>query len=153
MDAKMVSPFLEAFFSVLPAVGMSDVRRGSIALKEKLLATRDITALVGLSGDIRGNVAYCMGDDTARGVASVMMMGMPVDRFDEMAQSAISELANMLTSGASTAFSGQGLFVNISPPTLITGQNVKVMVSQVRTLSIEIITEAGLIEINVGLEV
>lgn len=67
-----------------------------------------------------------------------------------MAQSAIAEMANMITSKASTVLSGTGLNVSISPPTLITGENVTVMVSQVKTICIEIITEAGTIEVNVG---
>ena len=34
-----------------------------------------------------------------------MMMGMPVDDFNEMAQSAISELVNMLTANVATNYS------------------------------------------------
>ena len=153
MDVKMISPFLSALFEVLPALGLTDLKRGNIVMKDKLMATMEVTTLVGLSDDLRGNVIYCMSEDTAKNTASIMMMGMPVEEFDEMAQSAISEMANMVTANASTAFSSQGINVSISPPTLITGENVTVMVSQVRTLAIEVLTGAGIIEINVGLEV
>ncbi|MNP44265.1 CheY-P phosphatase CheX [compost metagenome] len=50
-----------------------------------------------------------------------MMMGMPVNNFDELAQSAISELTNMLTANAATNLSSQNISINISTPTLIDG--------------------------------
>ena len=152
LNVKILTPFLDAFFDVLPMVGFTDIRRGRIFIKEKLMATLDITTLVGLSGNVHGNVMYCMSEDTAKQVASVMMMGMKVEQLDEMSLSAVSELANMLTSGASTLLSNINLFMDISPPTLVTGKNITVMVSQVKTFAAEVITEAGIIEMNVGLE-
>jgi len=153
VDVKLIAPFIDALFEVLPALGFTDVKRGKLSIRENLAATTDVTTLVGLSDDVRGNVIYCMSEDTAKNIASVMMMGMPVEQFDEIAQSAISELANMVTANASTKYSSQGLFVNVCPPSLITGENVTVMVSQVKTLSVEVLTEAGTVEVNVGLEV
>ncbi|MDI6631680.1 MAG: chemotaxis protein CheC, partial [Thermoanaerobacteraceae bacterium] len=61
------------------------------------------------------------------------------------------ELANMLTSKAAMSFERNGLLVNVSPPTLITGENITLL-SHVRILAVEIITDAGLIEANISLE-
>jgi len=77
---------------------------------------------------------------------------MPVDQLDEMAQSAISEASNMLTANAAMTLEAQGLSVNISPPTLVIGQNVKVRISSVKSLVVEIITDAGVVEVILGLE-
>lgn len=63
-----------------------------------------------------------MNEDDAKKIASAMMMGMPVDEFNELAQSAISELVNMLTANASTNFSNNDVNVDISTPTLIHGK-------------------------------
>lgn len=54
-----------------------------------------------------------------------MMMGLPVEELNEMAQSALSELSNMLTANASINFSNIGVNVNISTPTLMYGQDIK----------------------------
>lgn len=153
MDAKKYAPFVDAFAEILPQLGFQAVKRGNLALKEKLMATRDVTAILGLTQKIRGNVAYGMAEDTAKNIASIMMGGMPVENFDEMAQSAISELANMVTANAAISLENIGLETNISPPTLIVGKNITARISQVKSLMVEIITEAGLIEINIGLEV
>ena len=43
-----------------------------------------------------------------------MMMGMPVTELDEMSQSALSELSNMLTASAATSFSNLGITIDIN---------------------------------------
>lgn len=153
MDVRMFSPFLEAVFQVLPGLGLQQVERGGLALKEKLQATNEVTALIGLSRDLQGNVAISMSENTAKKIASIMMMGKPVETLDEMAQSAIAELANMLASSAMTALDQNGLAVGVSPPTLITGKNLFCIISQVKALAVEIRTETGPIEISIGLEI
>lgn len=152
MDNTLVKPFIDAVISVLPMLGFTDIKRGTVSIKEKLLTTKDVTVLIGLSQDIRGNVAYGLSEECAKNIASTMMCGMPVPQFDEMAQSAISELVNMITANAATNLASLGKAVNISPPTLVTGENITVRISQVQTLAIEFITTAGVIELNVGLE-
>jgi chemotaxis protein CheX len=151
VDAKLYLPFVESFFEVLPDFGFKELRRGKLALKDKLVAAANVNVLVGLSQDLRGNIAYSMTEETARGVAS-FMIGAASGEFDEMAKSAVAELANMLTSKAAMSFERNGLLVNVSPPTLITGENITLL-SHVRILAVEIITDAGLIEANISLEV
>ena len=152
MDARMFSPFIDTFFQVLPGLGIKKVERGKLSLKENLAATRDVTALIGLSQGIQGNIAITMDEATAKKIASIMMMGKPVETLDDMAQSAIAEMANMLSSNAMTIIGQNGFAMKVSPPTLITGEKVSCIVSQVKSLNVEIYTEAGLIEINIALE-
>jgi len=45
-----------------------------------------------------------------------MMMGMPVPALDAMSESALSELANMISGNVATLFSGKGIIVDIKPP-------------------------------------
>lgn len=150
MDAKLYAPFVSAFYEVLPQFGFNEVKRGDLKLKDKLVAAMGVTALIGLSRDVRGNVGYSMSMETAQSVAS-KMMGIPVAEFDQMAGSAIAELANILTSNVVMAYEKLSLIVDISPPALITGENVTV-VSQASTLAIEILTDAGVIEVNASLD-
>jgi len=152
VDSNMLKTFIDAVLSVLPMLGLTDIKQGNAIEKDKLAAAKDVTILIGLSQDIRGNLAYGLSEECARNIASIMMGGMPVPKFDELAQSAICELVNMVTASAATNLGSAGKVVNISPPTLVTGQNVKVRVSHEQILAIEFITSAGTIEINVGIE-
>lgn len=86
-------------------------------------------------------------------MASTLMMGMPVEELDDMSKSAIAELANMITGNASSIFEKMEKETDISPPTLITGNNITAWISQVETIIIELITPAGSVEVNIGLEV
>ena len=63
--------------------------------------TDDITAVIGVSGALEGNVLYGFHKDTARSVVSKMMES-EVTEFDEMALSALGEIANMITGNAAT---------------------------------------------------
>jgi chemotaxis protein CheX len=45
---------------------------------------------------------------TAKKIASIMMTGRPVETLDDMAQSAISELANMISANAMTIVGQNG---------------------------------------------
>lgn len=152
MDAALATPFIKAFFDILPQLGFQQVKRGNLRVSEKMAASLDVISVVGLSQQVRGNVAYAMSQDTAKRFASVMMMGMPVEQLDEMAQSAIAEASNMLTANAAMTLESQGIKVNISPPTLVMGKGVRVRISQVKSLIVEIVTEAGVIDVILGLE-
>ena len=92
-----------------------------------------------------------MTEETAKKIASTMMMGMPVPEMDEMAQSAISELTNMVTGNAATNFEKDGLKVDISPPTLIVGSDFKAKVSSSKFIVVEMIVDSLTIELNIGL--
>lgn len=120
MYEKYINPFLESFTSVIPQIGLLDVKKKGISLKGRNIESQGIMIIVGIMGDIKGNVMYSTTIDTAKKITSVMM-GMPVDELGELAQSAISELANILTANAATNFSVVNIDINISPPTLMYG--------------------------------
>lgn len=63
-----------------------------------------VTVIIGMTKDLRGSVAYNMSEATAMTIASTMMGGMPVAQFDELPQSAISELVNMVTANSAIRF-------------------------------------------------
>lgn len=152
MDVKMCSPFIEACFDILPQFGLQELKKGKIGLKEDLIITMGVTALVGLTDGIHGNVAYSMAEDTAKKIASMMMMGMPVPEFDAMAQSAVAEMANMITANAATKLESNKFHVDISPPTLLFGENTKVRTNPMRTLVFEVLTNVGTMEVKIGIE-
>ena len=153
MDVKYILPFLESVKSILEQFGASDIKRGQIAKNHIMHVNTDITAVVGVVGEIRGNIAYSMSADTAQKIVSTMMMGMPVEGLDEMGRSAIGEFANMVTGNASTLLSDSGLEVDITPPSIIFGRNVYFIISSVETIRIHMETSLGRIEVNIGLEI
>ncbi|WP_276792124.1 chemotaxis protein CheX [Tepidanaerobacter sp. EBM-38] len=153
MDAKHVNPFLMAFQNVMPQIGFQSIKRGKLSVKGEQLQTDGILIIIGLVGDLKGNVVYFINMDDAKKISSKMMMGMPVDEFNEMAQSALSELANMLTANASTEFSKENIRIGISSPTLMYGENITTKLSTEKVLCVEIIVDDDIIiELNISIE-
>ena len=151
MDAKMINPFIEAIMYIMPQLGFQNIVKGNLFVKDQFMESKGVTVLVGMTDAMRGNVAYNMTEETAKKIASTMMMGMPVSTMDEMAQSAISELTNMVTGNAATNFEKYGLKVDISPPTLFIGSEFKAKVSSNKFLVVEMVVDSLLLELNIGL--
>lgn len=151
MDVNLVNPFLNAFSIVLPQLGFGSVVKKNLSLKNQVFA-QGVAVSIGLIGDVKGNVVYSFSMDYAREIASKMMMGMPVPEFDEMAQSAISELTNMLTANAAIEFSKIGKEVNISTPTLVTGKDINIKINTTKILLVEMDGDGIPIFINIGFE-
>ena len=105
---------------------------------------------LGIIGEIKGNVVYNLEMPSAKAIASKMMMGMPVEEFNEMAESAISELSNMLTANASIHYSNMDLNTNISTPTLMHGDSFEIVVNVPKYLSIEMFADGNKVTINVA---
>ena len=152
MDAKHVNPFIESFTTVMPQLGFENAQRGKLSVKGKELIYSGVIIIVGIVGEIKGNVVYCIDLEDAKKIASTMMMGMPVDELDEMAQSALSELTNMLTANAATSFSNMGIHIDISTPTLLHGEKISVKMSSNQVLCVEFVADEYPMEINIAFE-
>ncbi|QDR78792.1 CheY-P phosphatase CheX [Sporomusa termitida] len=153
MDVKLINPFLEAITTILPQLGFKEINRRGLSVKEQLLASQGVTVMIGITRGVKGNVAYNMSADTAKKVASTIMMGMPVPEMDEMAQSALSEMVNMVTANAAINFEKQGLSVDISPPSIVVGSEYTVQVSNTKYLALSLLIDSEPIEVNVSLGV
>lgn len=153
MDARLVNPFIDAFTSVLPQVGLPTPVRKGMGVKAILAESLGVTVMVGFTKQLRGNVVYNMSEETARYIASTMMMGMPVPAFDEMAQSALSELSNMLTANAATNLTTLGFEVDISTPNLTVGANFRIKISTEKYLTVTMDVDGHPIEIDIAVSV
>ena len=151
MDVNHINPIIESFMTVLPQLGLQNIVRKAVFVKGKNIESPGVVIIVGLIGDIKGNIIYGMTMDDAKIIASRMMMGMPVNDFDELAQSAISELSNMLTANVATNYSEQNISVNISTPTLIHGEFIA-NASIDKVLCIQMGANGTTIDVNISLE-
>ena len=151
MDVNYINPILSSFANVLPQLGLANVQKKGISLKGKFIESPGVVIIVGIVGDIKGNVIYGITIDDAKKIASAMMMGMPVNEFDELAQSAISELTNMLTANVATNFSNDNIIINISTPTLIHGKFIANATAD-KVVCVEMDVNGMIIEVNISME-
>ncbi|OQY06906.1 MAG: hypothetical protein B6I28_05945 [Fusobacteriia bacterium 4572_132] len=153
LDANILNCFIISIKDVFSQFGIEKIEKKSIKLKSKVESKYPVTIVVGLTGDLNGNITYNLEIDTAKKLASKMMMGMPVLELDDMTKSALSEISNMITGTSSGKLAELKKNTDISPPTLIIGKEIKLWISQVETIAILLDTSIGEIELNIGLEI
>ena len=120
MNKKLTDPFSNSFLTVMPQLGMTDVNLMGVEDCDKKIDTPGVIVIVGLTGEVHGNVIFALSEEGAKAIASTMMC-MPVEEFDDMAQSAVCELSNMLAANACTDLAAEGIAADISTPTLMYG--------------------------------
>nr|WP_272075792.1 chemotaxis protein CheX [Streptococcus dysgalactiae]WCE85759.1 chemotaxis protein CheX [Streptococcus dysgalactiae]WCN25757.1 chemotaxis protein CheX [Streptococcus dysgalactiae] len=152
MDVKHINPFIDSCLNIMPQLGFKDIKKQGISIKEKTINSLGVMLTLGLVGDIKGVVSYSFHEGSAKNIASIMMMGLPVISLDDMAQSALLELSNMLTANASTNFSRIGINVNISTPTLMYGGNFQTKTNIDKILCINVLVDDMPMEINIAFE-
>jgi chemotaxis protein CheX len=151
MRAEFINPFLQAATEVLESELGSKPTRGSIGLQRSAYTSDDVTAVVAVAGEVAGAVMFAMTEDTARAMVS-RMMGMEFPEFDQLAQSGIAEIGNVITGRAAVLLADAGFPSDLAPPMLLIGRNTMVSTLDVQRLVIPLETELGKIEIQVALK-
>jgi chemotaxis protein CheX len=119
MDASYVNAFVQGAQRVFASVCQETPALGKIFLKGTPYTTSEVTVSVEIIGAFEGEVVYNMKEEAGCFIVSRMMMGMPVSSLrDEMASSAVSELANIISGNVATIFAGKEIVVDIKPPQL-----------------------------------
>lgn len=151
INVEYINPFLMAATSIIRDICGIDMKIGKPYVKETAFAGDSIIIMIGITGEMRGQVMIAMTYNVALNIASKMMMGMPVTELDEMSVSAISELGNMIMGNAATIFSTKGIGIDITPPTVCRGN---VTITQTYTKNICIPLSGGdiIIELDIAVK-
>jgi len=139
MNIEYINPFIEAGQTVIRQIASMDAKLGKVYLKTAPYRSEDIIIMIGLTGKIRGQAVFSMTKELGMKIASCMMMGMNVVEFDEMSKSAISEMANMIMGNAATILYNRGINIDITPPSLLMGENMHISPSKMKTICIPLI--------------
>lgn len=149
MKAEYINPFIESSMQIFKTVANIELGLGKVFLKTDPYRTDDMLIMIGITGGLRGQVVMAMDNDIACTVAS-NMMGSTVSELDEIAQSALMELSNMVLGTASTILAQRGLAVDITPPSLLMGSNIKIYNNQKQTICVPLKDgNGGSVEINI----
>ena len=149
LNAEHINPFLMAAKKVLQDMCFVEVAIQKPLLKEASFEQDDWVIIIGVTGEMRGQVLIGMSGDDACNIASKMCM-MEVKRIDDFAASALSELGNMIMGNAATVFSSKGVGIDITPPTLSNGK-VSFTNTFTKTLCVPMSFPGGKIEMFLAL--
>lgn len=149
MKAEYINPFVKASIDILTQMTQIDFQVGKPTLKGSPCSAHNIVILIGITGDIKGQAMLSFDEGMALYIVSRMMGGMEVTALDEISKSALSELGNMILGNSATLLYNTGVKVDITPPTLMMGNNLSISTDQMQTICVPIETEGKRIELNI----
>ena len=151
MKVEFVNPFIKAATEVLDAELGGEAQRGNLRLEKSSVTSNEVTAMVGVTGNVSGLVLYSMSQGTALGIVS-RMLGQELAEFDALAQSGIGELGNVITGRAGVLLAEAGYASNITPPALVIGRGTMITTLDLNRLVFPLETDVGGLEIQVVLK-
>lgn len=150
VNVKFLNPFVEAVAEVMEKEVGVQITRGNLSMQVTALTTADVTVLINLVGQVQGVVMFGMSYETGLNLVS-RIMGQKFAEFDTLAQSGISELGNVITGQATIKLSRAGFESNISPPTMIMGDNVQISTLDFSRIIVPLSTPLGNVDIHLAL--
>lgn len=128
MDIKKA--LIDAIGEVLYQFGMNPLYIGE-SEEEKLASAHPVNILIGLSVGIRGNIVLGLTEVTALKIVSAMMGGTAANGLDDISKSALAEFTNMVL-GSAIAKLNSSVKVDYSPPTVVVGKKLFLMISRLK---------------------
>ncbi len=150
MNVKFLNPFVEAAYMVLESEVGLKAERGEISLNRSAYTADDITVLISLVGQVKGVVLYSMSEATAISIVSAIL-DQQFEEFDDLAQSGIGELGNVITGQAGQRLASAGIESQISPPTMIIGKGTMVSTLDFQRIVVPLDTDFGPLQIHLAL--
>lgn len=149
-NVKFLNPFINAVVEVLDIECGLSARRENVSLQKTALTADEITVMISLIGQVQGVVMYGLSVATGLGLVS-RVMSQEFLELDNLAQSGIAELGNVITGRATVNLSQSGYEANISPPTLIIGKGTQISTLDFARIVVPVTTDAGVVTVHLAL--
>jgi chemotaxis protein CheX len=150
MNVKFLNPFVDAAADVLMAEAKVNINKGTVTLQKSALTTDEVTVLINLIGQVQGVVLFGLSEHLGMELVS-KMMGQTFKEFDNLAQSGVAELGNVISGRATVMLSEAGYQSTISPPTMITGKGVQISTLDFPRIVVPLSCEFGDMVIHLAL--
>ena len=151
MKVEFMNPFIDAAKTVIETEIQSEIQRGAMTLLTSPSTTRDVTAIVAVTGKIQGIVLYGMSRETALAMVSAMM-GQEFAELDDLAISGIAEMGNVITGTAGVALEKSGYPSKLAPPVVIIGNGTKISTLDIQRLIVPLSTKFGDVEVQIAIK-
>ncbi len=148
---ELIGPFVEAAARVIQQECGEPPQRGQLHRVRSPQTNNEVSALIAITGGVAGLVIYSMTQEAALGFAS-RMIGEPLSELDALGQSAIAELANMITGQAGIALERNGFPSDMSPPVLLLGKGSSIATLNLTRLVVPLLLSFGEFTIDIAVK-
>ena len=127
MDVKYINPFIQSVDELCSTMFHVKARRGTLSTTRTLADSSEFVAMVGITGEVQGNVALTIPAGTAVALVG-KLLGAEVLETDPDTVDGVAEIVNMIAGGAkaklNTGVGEQPL--QLSLPTVLRGTDFAV---------------------------
>ena len=152
MKAEWVNPFISNAISVFEQMANITFERTNLTLKEDPTPSNDISIIVGITGFVQGQVVYSLKEHTSLRISQAIAPKSVKTITQDFMESSIAELANIITGKTTIHLSGTNRILHITPPTIVIGKNFSISFVKLKTISVNLSSRFGTVEINVALK-
>ena len=150
MKAEYINSFYVATQDVFKLMFDLDVRKKELKVVEDMIPSRDLSVLLGVTGDLKGSILFSFPNNMTLNMVEIMA-GMKIDKIDTFVSSALGEVANIIGGNALTNLSDKNYQCDITPPQVFIGQHSTISPSEEKALLINLGTTIGDFDINIFL--
>ena len=143
MKLENVEKFFDTADRVFQNMIRVETKQKEIKEKEKNFCAKKVTATIGVTGDYEGFIHFSMDKDTTL-KAVEKMTGMEVDELTKFANSAVGEIANIISGNFITDLEYK---CDITPPSIAVADNMNISTDQGAFWVLPLDTEVGTLEI------
>lgn len=149
MNVEYINPFLAALKNVFNTMVDLPFTIKNPSLKKGWDTAHDVNGVIGISGQVKGQVVVSFPQPIALTVASTLL-GEKISEVGRSCADAIGEIANMVAGDAKKDFPEKDTTISI--PTIIIGRNRSVFPTDVPVISIPCRTTGGEFVVEIAVE-
>jgi len=151
MKVEYANPFVTAAVQTFQKEIGVRLSRKDLKLKDSPVPSQSISIIIGVTGVVRGQVVLSLDENVALAVAKAMIPGKVPAELKKLVNSAVSELANIITGQASILLAGDHGKIDITPPAIVMGPALRMDFLNIQTICLSFLSEIGSLELNIAL--
>lgn len=152
MKAEHVNAFLVPSVQVIMKMAQVEVRAGKVARAQGCRMDDNVSIVIGLQGRLSGSVILTADKGVARELALRTIRDARTGLPEDEVRSVFAEMANTIVGNATGRLYELGVREGITPPTVITGPEVRVGFEEgTESVVIPLETEVGHVDMIVSL--
>jgi chemotaxis protein CheX len=151
MKAELANIFIRCAVEVFQKEVNVHLTRKDLVKKTSPVPSLPVSIILGITGFVRGQIVYAMDQNFAFNVAKAMLPNKLRAEVRKLANSAVSEMANIITGQASIALAGESQKINLTPPAVLMASDLHMDFLDIPTIALSLISEIGVLEINIAL--
>jgi len=127
MDVNLLNQFILSTDHIFTQVANRSLKKESVQFFENGHKVKvSVATILGITGAIKGQLVLAIDEEIAKKFASAIMMGEPVPEYNEIAESGVCEMANMIAGETARRLLDMGFLCDLSVPSIVRGKEIEI---------------------------